>query len=343
MPDSAYFYLERALSSSNILTVCSTCQALFYLSQETKDYEKMAYYGNKLFEYQDSVYKQNKSKELIEMQVKYDQQKVINDKKQMQIEKDRTIRNILIVLVIVLCLSALLVYFYQRKVILKERIIQQNEEELRKNVLQMQENEAVIERNNERLKELSAQIAESQGIQEQMEEQHKAMEEIQRQNECLKQENESLQRNVDGYTSSLHERTKGLVKLDALAKDNQRLRSREAFLSNLLIKKTPILYKMKTTPKYIEDAQWEEIKEAVNHLFNSYTVRLLQVVPSLTESDLQVCCLIKLRISNQDIATLLGISSTSVSKRKLRLKERILQETGSLGESPTLDLWLWEF
>lgn len=95
----------------------------------------MAHYGNELFVYQDSLYVFNKSKELIEMQAKYDQQKIINDKKQLQIEKDREIRNILIVLVIVLCLSALLVYFYQRKVILKERIIQQNEEKLRKNVL----------------------------------------------------------------------------------------------------------------------------------------------------------------------------------------------------------------
>lgn len=135
IPDSAYYYLELALSSSNQLTVCSTYQALFYLSQENKDYEKMAHYGNELFVYQDSLYVFNKSKELIEMQAKYDQQKIINDKKQLQIEKDREIRNILIVLVIVLCLSALLVYFYQRKVILKERIIQQNEEKLRKNVL----------------------------------------------------------------------------------------------------------------------------------------------------------------------------------------------------------------
>lgn len=96
MPDSAYYYLELALSSSNLHTICSAYQALFYLSQENKDYEKMAHYGNELFVYQDSIYEQNKSKELIEMQAKYDQQKVINDKKQMQIEKDRTIRNILI-------------------------------------------------------------------------------------------------------------------------------------------------------------------------------------------------------------------------------------------------------
>lgn len=51
----------------------------------------------------------------------------------------------------------------------------------------------------------------------------------------------------------------------------------------------------------------------------------------------------KLRFSNGDIANMLAISPTSVSKRKLRLKERIVQEIGSLGENQSLDLWLMEY
>ncbi|MFS2605829.1 hypothetical protein AAH114_19200, partial [Phocaeicola vulgatus] len=58
---------------------------------------------------------------------------------------------------------------------------------------------------------------------------------------------------------------------------------------------------------------------------------------------IQICCLIKLRFSNGDIANMLAISPTSVSKRKLRLKERIVQEIGSLGENQSLDLWLMEY
>ena len=66
-------------------------------------------------------------------------------------------------------------------------------------------------------------------------------------------------------------------------------------------------------------------------------------IPSLTDGDIQICCLIKLRFSNGDIANMLAISPTSVSKRKLRLKERIVQEIGSLGENQSLDLWLMEY
>ena len=84
-------------------------------------------------------------------------------------------------------------------------------------------------------------------------------------------------------------------------------------------------------------------KETMNLLFDNYIVRLSTLVPSLTESDLQICCFIKLGIANPGIADLLGIESTSVSKRKLRLKERITQKIGAFGKGQTLDLWLWEF
>ncbi|MFS2543137.1 helix-turn-helix transcriptional regulator, partial [Phocaeicola vulgatus] len=87
----------------------------------------------------------------------------------------------------------------------------------------------------------------------------------------------------------------------------------------------------------------QEIKEKIDLLFDNYTKRLCHQIPSLTDGDIQICCLIKLRFSNGDIANMLAISPTSVSKRKLRLKERIVQEIGSLGENQSLDLWLMEY
>ena len=131
--------------------------------------------------------------------------------------------------------------------------------------------------------------------------------------------------------------------LEILTKENQRLRDRETYLSNLLIKDIRVIKNLKDKKSPINILQWDEIKKNIDLLFDNYTIRLSQVIPSMTESDLQVCCLIKLRFSNLDIADILNISPTSVSKRKFRLKERIIQKLGSLGESHTLDLWLLEF
>ncbi|MFS2545202.1 helix-turn-helix transcriptional regulator, partial [Phocaeicola vulgatus] len=79
------------------------------------------------------------------------------------------------------------------------------------------------------------------------------------------------------------------------------------------------------------------------HISKTNIRHFLRKIPSLTDGDIQICCLIKLRFSNGDIANMLAISPTSVSKRKLRLKERIVQEIGSLGENQSLDLWLMEY
>ena len=85
------------------------------------------------------------------------------------------------------------------------------------------------------------------------------------------------------------------------------------------------------------------MRDTVYFTLPNYTKRLYHQIPSLTDGDIQICCLIKLRFSNGDIANMLAISPTSVSKRKLRLKERIVQEIGSLGENQSLDLWLMEY
>ena len=341
--DSAYYYLNKTLSSNRMETICATYKILYNLSKEKKDYEKMSLYCDSMVVYQDSVWKLHKNKELMNMQEKYNQQKLLNEKNQLKIENNTIIRNVLIILVVVFCLIAILIYIYQRKLIRKEHIIQRHEEEIQLNTLKRQENERIISRNQSRMKELAEQMEANKDAQEQLEEQKNVLSEIKCQNEALQQENKMLQQHIDKYSSSLNEKSKELERLGILGEENQRLHDRERFLCNQLIKKTDILYRLKTKPQYMKDEQWEEVKETMNLLFDNYIVRLSTLVPSLTESDLQICCFIKLGIANPGIADLLGIESTSVSKRKLRLKERITQKIGAFGKGQTLDLWLWEF
>ncbi len=341
--DSSYYYLNKALSATRIETICATYQALYYISREEKNYERMNQYCDSMMIYQDSIWKLNKSKEFMDMQEKYNQQKILNEKNQLQIENYSIIRNVLITLAVIFFMIAILIYIYQRKLIRKERIIQKNEEEIQLNTLKIQENERIISRNQSRMEELVEQMDANKDAQEQLEEQKNVLSEIRCQNEALQQENKTLQQHIDKYASSLNEKAKELDKLVLLGQENQRLHDREKFLCNQLIKKTDILYRLKVKPQYMEDEQWEEIKEMMNLLFDNYIVRLSTLVPSLTESDLQICCFIKLGITNSGIADLLAIAPTSVSKRKLRLKERITQKIGPFSKGQTLDLWLWEF
>lgn len=342
MYDSAYFYLNQASLSPNIHTARSAYQALFYISQEEKDYKKAVEYSNKLWFYQDSIGKTDRNKALIEMQEKYDQQKIINENNLSQIKKDRIIRNVLIALIILSFIIAITNYLYQRKIVSQKQEILEKEEKIRYFTMKIHENETLINRNKMRIEELTIQMEGSQEIKEQWKEQNKIRQEIQQQNEMLKLENNKLQNHISNYAQSLKEKSKELEAMEHLSEENQYLHKREAFLCNQLINQTELFNKLKTT-KYIDDQLWQEIKEKIDLLFDNYTKRLYHQIPSLTDGDIQICCLIKLRFSNGDIANMLAISPTSVSKRKLRLKERIVQEIGSLGENQSLDLWLMEY
>lgn len=342
MYDSAYFYLNQACLSPNIHTARSAYQALYYISQEEKDYKKAVEYSNKLWFYQDSIGKTDRNKALIEMQEKYDQQKIINENNLSQIKKDRIIRNVLIALIILSFIIAITNYLYQRKIVSQKQEISEKEEKIRYFTMKIHENETLINRNKMRIEELTIQMEGSLEIKEQWKEQNKIRQEIQQQNETLKLENNNLQNHISNYAQSLKEKSKELEAMEHLSKENQYLHKREAFLCNQLIKQTELLNKLKTT-KYIDNKLWQEIKEKIDLLFDNYTKRLCHQIPSLTDGDIQICCLIKLRFSNGDIANMLAISPTSVSKRKLRLKERIVQEISSLGENRSLDLWLMEY
>ena len=342
MYDSAYFYLNQACLSPNIHTARSAYQALYYISQEEKDYKKAVEYSNKLWFYQDSIGKTDRNKALIEMQEKYDQQKIINENNLSQIKKDRIIRNVLIALIILSFIIAITNYLYQRKIVSQKQEISEKEEKIRYFTMKIHENETLINRNKMRIEELTIQMEGSLEIKEQWKEQNKIRQEIQQQNETLKLENNNLQNHISNYAQSLKEKSKELEAMEHLSKENQYLHKREAFLCNQLIKQPELFNKLKTT-KYIDNKLWQEIKEKIDLLFDNYTKRLCHQIPSLTDGDIQICCLIKLRFSNGDIANMLAISPTSVSKRKLRLKERIVQEIGSLGENQSLDLWLMEY
>lgn len=176
-----------------------------------------------------------------------------------------------------------------------------------------------------------------------MEEQINILTTIQKQNNLLKEKNHNLQQEIERISFTLKEKSKEMVRLEILTNENILLHDRENFLVNQLIDRIDLLNNLRNKPKYIETHQWKKIIELINFLFYNYTNRLSKKIPTLTESDIQICCLIKLHLNNSIIATLLAISPASVTKRKMRLKERIMQEIGVLGDGQSLEIWLWDF
>lgn len=342
--DSAYYFLNKSLQTNNIYTKRSTYQALYLLSKKEKNYINTLEYGEKIQFYKDSIQAIDRSRAVLEMEKKYKQEKILNEKNQLKIEKDRVVRNSLIGIIVLLCIIACVVFFYQRQLIQKQRTIRENEELIKKYLLRIHTNESLISRNNDLINELQLEMEQNKGMQELVEEQQNAITDIQNQNKNLLKENKDLQQNISHYSASLNKKTEELDALKALSEENKFLRDREKFLCAQLVKQTHTLNNLKTNAKFLEVLQWEEVFAAINLLYNNFTERLQKDIPSLTESEIQICCLIKLRLSIPDMATVFAISSTSVSKKKLRLKERITLRLGKVFEdNQSLDSWLWDY
>lgn len=344
--DSAQYYLDRAATSDNIYTACGAYQSLYYLNRTIpQNYAKAMTYCDKFYTYIDSITKIKHGKEIIAMKEKYDHEKLLNEKKTLQIENEQIIRNNLYILLFIVIVIACLIFLYQRKLIQKERTIQMQEEQLRIYSLRIHENEMQMAQNRVHIMQLSEQLAANEGLHETMMEQQNGLNELKKRNENLQKETILLQQNMAEYSQNMQGKLKTqLTSFDAIAEENSRLRNREEFLCKLLIPYIKPLDSLIKSPKQLTIVQWAEVEENINKLYNNFTLRLKEQFPSFTNNDLQVCCLIKLRISVSNMAEILNISPASVSKRKQRIKEQIIKELGdSFDKSQLIDIWIWEY
>lgn len=339
--DSAYYYLNQALVTDNIYTKQSAYQCLYLVCFADKKYEKANEYNLKFWQYTDSVEQLNRTNAIVEVQAKYDHQKLENEKLALELDKSRLLRSSLIALSVLLLVIALLIYIYQRRILKKERTIQKDKALLLQYTRQLNENEQLIKRNQERIVELSGEIAAYTELEESMKEQTAEMEHLHTQNRELLVANNRLQRNIAQYSVLLQQKDGELEDFARLSTENVRLQKRETFLCERLIDGNAQLKALRLSPKYLKTQQERDaIVQAVNILYEDFTVRLSKQYPALTEEDLLFCCLVKLHLNNGTIATLFAISPASVTKRKQRIKERMGWNTDM---HPSFDLWLQSF
>lgn len=339
--DSAYLYLNQALITENIYTKQESYYCLYSLCRDRKKYEKAIIYNEKYLQYRDSVEQLNRTNAIVEVQAKYDHQKLENEKLALELDKSRLLRSSLVALSVLLLVIALLIYIYQRRILKKERTIQKDKALLLQYTRQLNENEQLIKRNQERIVELSGEIAAYTELEESMKEQTAEMEHLHTQNRELLVANNRLQRNIAQYSVLLQQKDGELEDFARLSTENVRLQKRETFLCERLIDGNAQLKALRLSPKYLKTQQEREaIVQAVNILYEDFTVRLSKQYPALTEEDLLFCCLVKLHLNNGTIATLFAISPASVTKRKQRIKERMGWNTDM---HPSFDLWLQSF
>lgn len=116
----------------------------------------------------------------------------------------------------------------------------------------------------------------------------------------------------------------------ALAKLNQRL---EYFkqLNEITI---PILMqnRNKSGALHLQENDWTIIRNNTNACFDHFTERLKELYPQLSEEEINFCCLVKMELPLSVLAEIYHIAKGSISRKKMRLKEKIGIENMSFDE-----------
>jgi hypothetical protein len=243
-------------------------------------------------------------------------------------------------MVILIAAASVLINLSQRKSLNKERLLQKIRNELQTHVAKLRENADAMKINETAMKEITKRA----GNKAEKGSDPWEIELFRQNNYILQCKNDVLEKKVQAYTNILQEKELKLASYDKLRKRNEELIRRERYLLMQLEKHDEILTKLRNSTKAVQPEEWPEIINNINQLNNNFTQRLKQQMPFLSESDIQCCCLIKLRLPTATIASLAAISPTSVTKRKQRIRSRISQQAnGLLEKTESLDDLIWRF
>lgn len=80
----------------------------------------------------------------------------------------------------------------------------------------------------------------------------------------------------------------------------------------------------------MSDAEWKTIFTHADAVFDNFTVRLRQRFPALNEEDIRYCCMVRMHLSQAEIAGVVCLEKDSVKKRLKRIRtEKLASAKGS--------------
>ena len=338
--DSAQYMLNKTDSMAQIMefkhphtqNVLSLYQALIdYTRDQRFDLTDMA-------QHNEILYEKLKDEQKNAYQLKGSNERLTADALVLMVEKQRTRFSLMVVLLVAVSLAmaiVIVVNLYRRK-------LRKTREQINGFILAQQKNEGIIRRNEQMIADLQIQITDGQEAQEQLEEQKAALVSLQQQTEALRKENEGLQQRIEKYRHQPSEEE--IKKLRESASRMHQLEERERELTAELANNNELMRKLRENPKFLGTAEWKKLEDITNCIYNRFSGRLKSQYTHLTEVDIQLCILLKLRFTVSQIAILTATSPSSVSVQKNRLKKRLLQADEHLFDSgQTLDMYLWTY
>ena len=342
--DSAYIYFQKSLDADNVYTKTLIYEFLYRLGNSPKYRKYLKTYCDSLLFYKDSVMSLDKGKEIIAYKEKYDHQRLITEQQRLKLEKSEAQRVLIIVTLCLVVIISVLVYLYQKRLVRKETTIRRQSEQLQAYLLQLHENESRLQQNRRYLDELKELLSRHDSDAEERLAQQEQMARLESENGRLLTTIDDLQYRIGDYASRLRDAHKDVEQLRRLSEESLKLKENERRLTDYVLDSHKLVSGLRKKSRVLSDSEWEELMQLCTTAWGDFISRLLACCPQLTEQELRLCLLIRLRFNNTQLASIFAVSLASISQKKFRLKKHLL-ESGrvSFTDDMTLDRWLVEF
>lgn len=293
--DLSVHYLNKSLqTTTNLYTKLSIYQCFCYLYEEQEDYKKTVKYNKLYWTCNDSIQKVEKRQALIEAKEKYNNEKLLMEKKQLELEHSR-LSFIAITAILLIVIVFLLIYINKKRTIIGLL-----------NELNSIRNK--IAKNENTINEYKQEIAKQSFLQSEVDNLHQIKSNLEQELEKLIKDNELLNKQKDDIIMSLKQKDEKIGHYEEAIK---------------LKENTPDIFTRIKQAKKIEEKDWPKLISNTDALHKQFSERLRKAYPQLLESDIRLCCLIKLGYTRKEQIILLTISEDNLDKRKQRLKKRL--------------------
>lgn len=248
---------------------------------------------------------------------------------------------IMAVITLFLAVVIILIIIYQQNLKYKECTIRRLSPNLQNYIQQQKENEIRIEQNKEYIRNFQDQQTGQQKDQEP--EQTSQISQPEQQNKNLALANQELQEQIETNWKKLKETPVRTQHIQELTTEMLLLKEREQKLTGQLIAIHPLMNELRNSPRFMRPEDLAVLRQLTDDIYQDFTSRLNSRFTNLTDVDIQLCILIKLRFTVAQIAILSAISPTPVYQQKSRMKKRILRiEPDVFSHGETLDVWLYK-
>ena len=342
--DSAYIFLNKALNTYNIYTKASAYEYLYKLGDTPKYRKYLKTYCDSLLFYNDSIIAIDKGKEIIAYKEKYDHQKLITEQQRLKLEKADAQRMLFIITICLIVVIAVVAYTYQKRLVRKETTIRLQSEQLQAYLLQLHENESRLQQNLRYMEELKEQLSRHDSDTEERHAQQEQMTRLESENVRLLTTIDDLQQRIGDYASRLRDARKDVEQLRCLSEESLKLKENERRLTDYVVDSHKLVSGLRKKSHVLSDSEWEELTQLCTTAWGDFISRLLTCCPQLTEQELRLCLLIRLRFNNTQLASIFAVSPASISQKKFRLKKHLCDSLkDAFPEDMTLDRWVTEF